>query len=239
MRSRNVRFRFVLLSALVHIAACGGSHAQPSAEADAGRSQEPNVILEAEASQQANQVTDASNCVIDVANYDQSCSVDTDCISGLIGSWPIQSGNYCEPKCYCGDDAISKAAVDQYLHDVKMTPWGSGAFSLPCSCLEGLSPCCLGGKCTTARCPSPRSSAPPHVPDAGATSHAGAVPPGSVMCGLHEGPFDAGNDAGEPWRWCSPPEGCVPFNGGWACCVGSESNVPAVCSIPLVNDGGR
>jgi hypothetical protein len=234
---RKWRLRVVFLNMCICLASCGGSAGQAHGGVEAGGPQEASLPLEADASQETSLTLDAGNCFIDVANYDQSCSVDTDCV-GAFSTVPVQSGNYCEPRCYCGGDAINKTAVDQYVHDVKMTPVGSGALFVACSCIEGPTPCCLGGQCTTVRCPLPRSSGPPYVPDAGGTPSAGAVPPGSVMCGLHVGPFDAGNDAGEPWRWCSPPESCVPFNGAWACCVGSQSNVPAVCSIPLVTDGG-
>jgi hypothetical protein len=188
---------------------------------------------EAGASPSMNPASEAGPCFIQASNYDQSCSVDTDCI-GTAGKFPVQSGNYCQPTCLCGGDSINKKAVAQYIQDVSTTPVGSGAMRLLCSC--GLilpPPCCANGYCTTL-CPS----MPMGVQDAEAAQDAEVVPPGSIMCGLNTGPFDASMDARESWRWCTPPATCVPFNGGWACCDIPSSGGPTICSAPLVYDAG-
>jgi len=76
--------------------------------------------------------------------------------------------------------------------------------------------------------------------DAGPSGEGDAptLPPGSFMCGLNIGPFDGGPEAGEPWRWCMPPESCVPFNGGWACCTSQPSGGLTTCVAPVANDDG-
>ncbi len=45
-----------------------------------------------------------------------------------------------------------------------------------------------------------------------------AEPPGSVLCSQSAGPVDAAVTDVGPTQWCTPPRGCEPFNGGWACC---------------------
>ncbi len=45
-----------------------------------------------------------------------------------------------------------------------------------------------------------------------------AVPAGSVPCSQTLGPVDAGVPDVGPTRWCTPPSGCEPYAGGWACC---------------------
>jgi hypothetical protein len=98
------------------------------------------------------------NCNIQVSNYDQSCSVDSDCVLSA-GNFPIQSGNYCQRLCLCGGSAINKDAADQYVADVSRTLLGSGAVPrLACSCPSYSGPCCLGGTCA-ANCPSVPSDA--------------------------------------------------------------------------------
>lgn len=100
--------------------------------------------------------TDAAACFISAANYDQSCSADTDCIStvtvpGLRGDVYVHFGNYCKQIClYCGgdDSTISKNAVAQYVADVSKTPAGSGEVPVDlCSCKAFLAPKCVNGSC--------------------------------------------------------------------------------------------
>ncbi len=170
--------------------------------------------------------SDSGACVIASSNYDQSCSLDSDCV-GMAGEFPVQSGNYCQTMCLCGGDAINRSAVARYVQDVSMTPLGSGPTSAwgNCGCGQVGTPCCVHGSCTTS-CP-----ATVVVPDAGPAGDAQGAPPNSIMCSLNGGPLDGGTDAGAPWRWCTPPSSCVPFNGGWACCSTSSSG-PTVCSVP-------
>jgi hypothetical protein len=80
--------------------------------------------------------------MISASDYDQSCTVDTDCQQ-------VGSGNYCQNTyCICGGSAINKAAVAQFELDVSETPLGSGALgTMVCSCPAEIVPCCRSGKC--------------------------------------------------------------------------------------------
>jgi hypothetical protein len=186
---------------------------------------------------------DGAACFINTSNYDQSCSVDSDCVtqvdlnpSKLDDYWKVQSGNYCKTMCICGGDTISKSAVAQYTADVSKTPLGSGEIPyVPCSCAVGLPHCCQHGLC--ALCGSVDAGASGGPLDAGTSGAQDAEPPGSVLCGLNTGPLDAGASAGGPSRWCTPPETCVPFNGGWACCTEQGTGGISVCVAPIGDSG--
>jgi hypothetical protein len=104
---------------------------------------------------------DGAGCYISAANYDQSCSVDSDCVAVIQGAeggveafgLVVQSGNYCQPICMCGGEAINKSAAAQYLADVSETPLGSGAIKplLPCMCPQiPNAACCSDGGCVPA-----------------------------------------------------------------------------------------
>jgi hypothetical protein len=91
---------------------------------------------------------DDSKCSIDPSDYDQSCSVDSDCV-GIAGGFPVQSGNYCQMLCLCGGGTISRTAIGRYVQDVSETPLGSGAISQGmCSCGGERLPCCSHGHCS-------------------------------------------------------------------------------------------
>jgi hypothetical protein len=179
----------------------------------------------------------SSHCTIEASNYDQSCSVDSDCV-GQAGAWPVQSGDYCHAGCPCGGDAINKSAVAHYVHDVSMTPLAAAIQMANCGFCQAVAPpCCVNNRCTTSTSCS-RELTDAGNADAGEAPSTDATygePPGSSMCGLNVGAFDGGTDAEGPWRWCTPPESCVPFNGGWACCIVPEGGVtggPSMCAVP-------
>ncbi len=143
------------------IAACGGATHAETGETDAS-----TVVP-----------LDAGACLIEATNYDQSCAVDSDCISG------IQSGNYClSIDIGCGQETINKQALAQYMADVSKTPLGSGAIpEVESSCFFSGQPCCIARHCTpSTQCPEmplvPPDAAPNGADDA-------AMPPGSFMCG--------------------------------------------------------
>jgi hypothetical protein len=186
------------------------------------------------------------HCNIEASDYNQSCSVDSDCV-GTAGRFPVQFGNYCQEECICGGDAINKTSVAQYVHDVSMTALAKKLVA--CFCPFEPGPCCTDNRCTTTSCglftDAGDGGETPAV-DAGLLEFDSSVappgqPPGSFMCGLNVGRFDAGTDAGGPWRWCDPSESCVPFNGGWACCdvpSGGVTAGPTYCAVPVSDDGG-
>jgi hypothetical protein len=225
----------VILGVACGVLSCGGSVAG-SARPEAGGSEAsvPDASVVEVGGREASVLvgSDAAACFIEATNYDQSCSVDSDCV-GTGNGYSIQSGNYCQPMCIdCGRETINKKSLAQYMADVSKTPLGSGAFpqEAECGCPLILAPCCMGGHCTPGdQCPEIM------FVDAGPIGEedAATVPPGSVMCDLNIGRFEAGVDAGGPWRWCMPPESCVPFNGGWACCTTSPSGGVSTCVAPV------
>jgi hypothetical protein len=182
-------------------------------------------------------------CSIEVSDYDQSCSVDSDCI-GLIpgfdddklgsGGLPIQSGDYCAATCLCGGAAINRSAVAKYSSDVAKTPLGSGAISAPsCACPSvGTQACCRSNTCVANTC-----GGPPLDSGTSEGQDGDAPADGGVLCGLYAGVLDASSPDAGPTRTCVPPQTCTPFNGGWACCVLALGGGVDLCSPPLA-DGG-
>ena len=61
---------------------------------------------------------DASpTCTISASNYDQSCSVDSDCIN-YTKNFAVAFGDWCSLQCECPTDAINRSAAAQYDEDV-------------------------------------------------------------------------------------------------------------------------
>jgi hypothetical protein len=83
---------------------------------------------------------DGGACIISASNYDQSCTVDSDC-------QVVSSGNYCSATCLCGGSAINASAVAQFNKDVSKIPVGSGARGPLCNCPVESLPCCRHGVC--------------------------------------------------------------------------------------------
>ncbi len=206
---------------------CGGS--VESANADAGDAASRSSDASGEASLNG---PDAGVCVISAANYDESCSVDLDCVR-VTASAPVDFGNYCQPLCRCGQDVISRSSAAKFASDVAQTPLGSGAIAPGgCSCGGGGSgPCCLQGRCATG----PACLAAPT--DASDASNpfaldAASPPPGSVWCSAQYGQFDAAAPSKGPGGWC--PGECSRYNNAWACC--STLGVGVLC-IPYSDAG--
>ena len=55
--------------------------------------------------------------------------------------------------------------------------------------------------------------------DAAANDASGYTPNYTVLCAADAGPQDSGSAIPGVSRWCNGPEVCIPFNGGWECCV--------------------
>jgi hypothetical protein len=171
-------------------------------------------------------------CFIDTSRYDQSCSLDSDCVAevedagvGLRGLI-VQSGDYCQAMCFCPGMAISRVAVAQYVADVARTPLGSGAISPQfCDCGVTYAPCCLDGHCFGA-CYTPELF----------PKGSNAEADGDVPCGRQTGPLDAGNLGTQPFLVCRPPETCQRISGGWGCC--SSGATGSTCYKPGAVDGG-
>jgi hypothetical protein len=92
---------------------------------------------------------DGGACFVSASNYDQSCTIDSDCQM-------VSSGNYCTAMCSCGGSAINAAAGAQFNDDVSKTPLGSGALGfVDCNCPLEIPPCCLHGVCEVDACSVP------------------------------------------------------------------------------------
>jgi hypothetical protein len=152
------------LAAGALIAACGGS-TRVSGSADtsateAGVGPETSLVdSRAETDSETNVAAlDGAACFIEASNYDQSCSVDSDCVASIPGidvfdvrGLFIVFGNYCSAtmceNCQ-GQGVINRSAVAQYAADVSGTPLGSGAIpSVPCFCALPPPVCCQNGLC--------------------------------------------------------------------------------------------
>ncbi len=139
----------VALAAIV--VGCGGRtdvSAAPGADAGSqGAMLSDGVVPEASDS------ADATSCIIVVASdYDQSCSLDTDCVA-------VPQKPECPPSCWnCSFSvAINKNAYPRY-HTALLQVFASEG--PPCNC-PALSPtaCCRSGSCQTA-CSTPADVLP-------------------------------------------------------------------------------
>lgn len=143
LRKANVLLaRLCAAGTLAFIGSCGGS-VHGSGGADAGGSE-----ASVNSGSSAESGSDAGPCLIQASDYDQSCSVDSDCVSKVVFgpgvfamperiSFPVTFGNFCSSMCLCGPGAISQTAIPQYVADVSKTPLGTGAVPLEaCFCDE-------------------------------------------------------------------------------------------------------
>jgi hypothetical protein len=174
-------FRVCLGSAaLAIVVSCGGS-THGSGGADAG----PDVGVSAEAA--INE--DAAACFIEATSYDQSCSVDSDCVGQVnvfSGALPneiqVTFGNFCKDMCLCGPGAINSKAAQQYVADVTKTPLVRGAVPYEgCYCAPAGSLCCENGLCSS-QCIlyAPIDAGSPVEQDAQGASTSGDA---GVLCG--------------------------------------------------------
>lgn len=160
--------RLFAVGALATLGSCGGS-LHGSGNTDAGGAE---VGASPEASVESG--LDAGRCLIQASDYDQSCSVDSDCVTKVIsgagflsketgGDFIVTFGNFCSPMCLCGPGAISQKSVSQYVADVSKTPLGTGAVPLEaCFCDELGILCCQSGQCSDqCNVAPPRDAASP------------------------------------------------------------------------------
>jgi hypothetical protein len=97
---------------------------------------------------------DAGVCVnVDVSTYDQSCTVDSDCVE-------ISAGLLCDKDCLCGGSTINGDGQARY--DAAIAPLGTGP---ACSCPGFGNPRCVKGHCTM--CGGPGAPNQPGCPDGG------------------------------------------------------------------------
>lgn len=126
----------LLLCAVATIGACG-ARLQTSAATD-GAMTKSGLPNEADASLGGDAVP---ACLVAASNYDQSCSVDSDCVR-------VDFGDYCKWLCRCGGDAINRASLPKFTADIAKTPLAQGQVPGVCSCGYFFGPCCRGGRCT-------------------------------------------------------------------------------------------
>jgi hypothetical protein len=137
-------------------------------------------------------IGDASIKLVQASDYDQSCTVDTDCQQ-------IAEGNACV-SCAFGcpvGGAINVSALTQYNADIANTPAvGQGCPALPCVATEF--PCCIGGKCQVGnQCSNPTPTDAAAETGAEADATACAVDSSEVACCCDgdvggKGPFCSG-----------------------------------------------
>jgi hypothetical protein len=119
---------------------------------------EPGVHCDADAGAAVS--PDAAACLIDLNQYDRSCSSDSDCVSQVpfpCSAVPtavlyVRGGNFCDYTCNCPPGSpISQSAVAQYIADVSGTPHIS-VRSVDCSCppTRAYYPKCMNGSCVIA-----------------------------------------------------------------------------------------
>ena len=212
---------FVLTAACGGAVGDGASDGSASAEEEPSGSMTPSEILDG-----GDVVSDGTLCTIQASDYDQSCSVDSDCVISA-GNFAVNFhiSNYCsidQPVCFsCPLDIINQNSASKYIADISRTPLGSGAIQSPvCSCPFPAPPCCRGGTCTR-NCAAPNDSGSPW--DAASLD-------GSTLCSLLSGPVDAGLEDAGPSRWCAPGQQCLMFNGGWTCCLHFPAFAGWMCS---------
>jgi len=99
--------------------------------------------------------TDANVELIQASNYDQSCTVDSDCVSIAVGDacYP------CVVACQTGG-AIHRSALSSYQSDIAKTIGAGETSGVPCECPGETLPCCRGGIChVDFTCESPPADA--------------------------------------------------------------------------------
>jgi hypothetical protein len=78
---------------------------------------------------------------ISAADYDQTCTSDSDCIG-------VGEGNACDPCAIaCPSAAININAKARYLADVAKIPAPADGRIVSCGCPASFALCCLGSKC--------------------------------------------------------------------------------------------
>jgi hypothetical protein len=149
---------------------------------------------------------DGSSCSpVLASDYDQSCTVDSDCVA--VGEEPQCPASGCE----CPSAAVNKGVATQYQAALSR----ASTIRLPvsgCSCACESAALCRGGKCQASLCSPPLTDTLAACANLGGqctysanTTCGGMGPPGSCaysdeFCCL-SAPYDAGPDAGE----CTAP----------------------------------
>jgi hypothetical protein len=157
--------------------------------------------------------TDANGQIIQASNYDQSCTMDSDCVG-------VAEGNFCYPGATnCATATINKSANAQYQADVAKTR--AASCYAPGNCGAEFGPCCVSGMCQVgSQCGSLAGDA---------CQTPACAPPGNYVATICVG--YAGADAGPE----TAPPTCkqVPF--AWPPTSANQSVVESIRPAP---DGG-
>jgi hypothetical protein len=155
-RTMSLLGRAFMLAAAIHgLGACVSSASEPKNE-EGGHDGAVEGAVESHSGSEAGMVSASAACLIETSSYDQSCSVDSDCVTSVrIGDaiFPVESGDYCASLCFCDSEVISANAVTLYVADVSRTPLGSGAIPAgACLCAFALpTALCTNGVCALER----------------------------------------------------------------------------------------
>ncbi len=211
-----------LTALLTAIAGCTSTGSNPGALDDAAMTPDGRSDVSLDDSR-PNACIDASIKLIQASDYDQSCTVDSDCRY-------IAEGNACTP---CAFDcsfaaAINVSALAQYNSDVANTPAVSPEFNgrdCVSGCPSVFGPCCVGGKCQTSptsQCPAAAADAGDDAADTGADAADSSTDAG--------GDADAGPDAADA-------ASAATCNGGGCLCFSTSESCPSNCLKTYRADG--
>jgi hypothetical protein len=224
---------------LTAIAGCTSTGSNPGAVDGAAMTPDAQSDVSLEDSG-PNACIDASIKLIQASDYDQSCTVDTDCRY-------IAEGNACTPCAFdCSFAAtINVSALAQYYSDVANTPAVAAEFNgrtCASGCPGAFGPCCVGGKCqtsTASQCPAAAVDAGDAAADTGAdAANASSDAGGDVAADAGPDAADAASasdagdsDASEGASASSPPagSGAATCNGGGCLCFSTSETCPSNC----------
>jgi hypothetical protein len=147
-----------------------------------------------------NSCTDASATTVWASSYDQSCTVDTDCVG-------VSEGDSCNPCDFnCVNAAINAGGLPQYASDTAYFPAvlavAKGACASSCGGPE--TACCIGGTCHWGyfMCPADAGNIADAAVDADAEGGAGRVPvnhrPSDAQCSTPAPPGNCGGPYPNP-----------------------------------------
>lgn len=140
---------FLVVACALAMSGCGGAVAtalsadggsmQPTSQTTASETS-TSLYSSVETAADSGVLANGGCAMIQASNYDQSCTVDSDCLS-------VWSGTSCAPGvCECPNSVIGVSARGQYLADTSAIVPDSKMLSL-CNCAAVPPPCCRQGTC--------------------------------------------------------------------------------------------
>lgn len=124
----------------------GSAPSVPGAEASATRDAAPASSARPDASSVAPEdggsAVDATSCLVQASDYDQTCTVDTDCVN--VGEVLMCPADECS---FCRMETISTRAAAQYTTAFSRATAAIPADAPTCGCPDEGRPCCLARRC--------------------------------------------------------------------------------------------